>query len=178
MLKWAISGPVISEILSNEKEEKEKDCILAKLHHEDTKSHEKAFQRDRKGFITSMLEYGHPFEETEKNLVHLTSRHVLDETASKSVRNAKKVGEDQYASYLRDRLTDKNISLYDNLPRNELPLFRKKHILKVSKSKLKMATLNSERRLYANLYVACQSRDGDLDNFFSHENHSFPISLS
>ena len=50
--------------------------------------------------------------------------------------------------------------------------------MKVSKSKLKMATLNSERRLYANLYVACQSRDGDLDNFFSHENHSFPISLS
>ena len=84
LLKWAISGPVISEILSNEKEEKEKDCIFAELHHEYTKSHEKAFQRDRKGFITSMLEYGNPFE-TEKNLVHLTSRHVLDETASKSV---------------------------------------------------------------------------------------------
>ena len=50
--------------------------------------------------------------------------------------------------------------------------------MKASKTKQKLATLNAERRLYANLYVACQSREGDLDNFFSHENHSFPVSIS
>ena len=49
-----------------------------------------------------MLEYGNPFGETEKNLVHLTLRHVLDDNASKSVRNAKKTGEDQYAEYVKD----------------------------------------------------------------------------
>ena len=50
--------------------------------------------------------------------------------------------------------------------------------MKASKTKQKLATLNAERRLYANLYVACQSREGDLDTFFSHENHSFPVSIS
>ena len=48
----------------------------------------------------------------------------------------------------------------------------------MSKSKQKIATLNSERRLYANLYVACQSRQGDLDNFFACDNHAFSVSIS
>lgn len=174
LLKWAISGPVISEILNNE----EHDIILAELHHEDTKSYEEDFRKDRESFIASMLEYGNPFEEEEQNLVHLISRHVLDDIADKSVNNAKKTGKDQYATFVKERLTNRSTSLYDILPRNQLPLFRQKHVLKVSKSEQKIATLNSERRLYANLYVACQSREGHLDNFFSHENHAFPISIS
>ena len=28
------------------------------------------------------------------------------------------------------------------------------------------------------MFVACQARDGDLDNFFAHENHAYPVSLS
>ena len=32
--------------------------------------------------------------------------------------------------------------------------------------------------MYANLYVVCQSREGDVDNFFAHENHAFPVSIS
>jgi len=52
-----------------------------------------------------------------------------------------------------------------------MSLFRPKHILKMLKSKQKMTTPNSERRLYANLPV----KRGDLDNFFSHENNAFPF---
>ena len=40
----------------------------------------------------------------------------------------------------------------------------------MSEPKQKIVTLNYERRLYVNLYVACQSRKGDLDNFCAHEN--------
>ena len=28
------------------------------------------------------------------------------------------------------------------------------------------------------MFVACQDRDGDLDNFFAHENYAYPGSLS
>ena len=31
---------------------------------------------------------------------------------------------------------------------------------------------------YASLHVACQARQSDLDDFFSHENHSYPPALS
>ena len=48
----------------------------------------------------------------------------------------------------------------------------------MSKSKQKIPTLISEKCLYANLYVAYQSREGNLDNFFAHENHAFPVPIS
>ena len=31
---------------------------------------------------------------------------------------------------------------------------------------------------FSSLYIDCQKRAGDLDNFFAHENHSFPVSIS
>ena len=88
-MKWANCGPVISEILKEEE-----DGNLLELHHEDTASFEKDFQKDRDSLIASILEYGNPFEEEEQNLVHITSRHVLDDVATKSVKEAKSIGED------------------------------------------------------------------------------------
>ena len=60
LLKWAICGPVISEILKEEE-----DVNLPELHHEDTVSFEKDFWKDRDSVIASMREYGNPFEEEE-----------------------------------------------------------------------------------------------------------------
>ena len=55
-----------------------------------------------------MLEYENPFGEKEKNLVHLTSRHVLDEIATKSVRIARKTGNDLYVAFVKKKDYRKN----------------------------------------------------------------------
>ena len=70
LLKWAISGPAISQMLKEESNDN-----LPELHHEDTSSYEKGFRQDRDAFIASILEYGNPFEEEEKYLVHISSRY-------------------------------------------------------------------------------------------------------
>ena len=31
--------------------------------------------------------------------------------------------------------------------------------------------------LLSRMYISCQTRDGDLDSFFKHENHAWPPSL-
>ena len=173
MLKWAIWGPVISEILKEEE-----DGNLPQLHHEDTASFERNFRKDRDSLIASILEYGNPFKEEEQNLVHITSRHVLDDVVTRPIKEAKRIGEDQYTAFVNERLINRRTSLYDTLKRNDMSLFRQKHLLKMSKSKQKIADLYSERRLYAKLHVACHSREGDVDNFFAHENHAFPVSIS
>ena len=41
-----------------------------------------------------------------------------------------------------------------------------------------ITSLKSDCALFSRLYIACQTRDGDLDNFFKHENHAYPPSLS
>ena len=178
LLKWAICGPVICHMLENEEEENGNEGLFSSLHHEDNDAFEKKFQHDRDSFVSSFQDQGNPFEEEEKNLIHLTSRTVLDDNARKSVTEAWKTGSEQYKVFIEDRLVKKTSSFYDSIKRNNLSLFRQKHILNISKPRQKILSLNSERKLYANLYVACQSREGDLDNFFSHENHAFPIAIS
>ena len=48
----------------------------------------------------------------------------------------------------------------------------------LSKAKQKVVSLKQDCQLYVSLYVACQNRYGVLADFFSHENHSYPPSLS
>ena len=133
LLKWTICEPVISEILKEDEDEN-----LPELHHEDTASFEKDFCKDRDSLIASLLEYRNPFEEEEQNLVHITSRHIFDDVATKSVKEVKRIGEDQYTTFVNERLINRHTSLYDMLKRNGLSLFRQKHLLEMSKSKQKM----------------------------------------
>ena len=44
--------------------------------------------------------------------------------------------------------------------------------------KKKINLVKADDRLFSNLYIANQSRASDLDNFFPHENHAFPVLLS
>ena len=47
-----------------------------------------------------------------------------------------------------------------------------------SKQKDQLATLKSDCGLFSRLYISCQTRHEDLDEFFSHENHAAPPALS
>ena len=57
-------------------------------------------------------------------------------------------------------------------------IFQYKSDIVTSKEQEENISLNSDRRHYANLFVAFQARVGDLENFFTHENHFYPVSLS
>ena len=55
--------------------------------------------------------------------------------------------------------------------------FKQNSILISSKTK-KIVNLTSDCKLYSRLFIACQAREGNLQNFFAHENFSFPIAIS
>ena len=64
------------------------------------------------------------------------------------------------------------------LPKKKLPLFSHPVVKAPSKGKLQLQSMKSDCNLFSRLYLACQARDGDVDQFFSHENHACPPSLS
>lgn len=71
------------------------------------------------------------------------------------------------------------MSIHEPLPRNKLPLFSSKSVLKKQDSKsMKISELKSDVQLFSRLYIACQARNGDLEEFFGHENQRFPPSIS
>ena len=68
--------------------------------------------------------------------------------------------------------------LDDTISKNKLHLFSTPKKRKKTKAQEMMAEIKSDRNLFSRLYVACQVRDGNLEEFFSHENQSCPPSLS
>ena len=80
--------------------------------------------------------------------------------------------------FVAERLLCNTKSIYDTVCKNDFALFPSKNSIVTNKSVQKIVSLQAERLLYANLYLACQSRDGDLDDFVMHENHLYLPSIS
>ena len=66
----------------------------------------------------------------------------------------------------------------DPLKKNNLPTFSTPTKKAVSKDQAKVKLLKEDCSLFGRLYIACQTRDRNLDEFFSNENEPWPPSLS
>ncbi|CAG2195446.1 unnamed protein product [Mytilus edulis] len=62
--------------------------------------------------------------------------------------------------------------------KNALALFRTPHGKTVSDMEDKISILKSDVSLFSRLYISCQTRGGDLEDFFAHENNMNPPALS
>ena len=60
---------------------------------------------------------------------------------------------------------------------NNLKLFGCATKKKVSKGKQQLASLKYDVGLFSRLYIACQTRDGNLEEFFRQKNQASPPSL-
>ena len=174
LLRWAVSGPVAEELCRDEKLSE----MSSKNHHENTEAFESNFRKDFKSLYTSFHNLGNPFKEKEKNLVQMATKVVLDSEASTSIKIAQQLRENQYNEFVRDRIYDNKESFYNILRKNKLRLFKQNNLVISSKTKQKIVNLTSDCKLYSRLFIVCQAREGNLENFFAHENYSFPITIS
>ena len=172
LMKWMVAGPEMIRIL-RDFEEANNVRSEEVNHHEDTYTFKRQFRKDVLSFRNTFEEMGSPFE--EKNiLINAVSKHIMNENATKSVKVAVSTGEQQYADYVQNRLVLCKNSICYPITRNKLALFREKNSVVTSKGKLKTISLKQDCKLFASLYVACQRRDGSLENCFTHENHIYP----
>ena len=78
---------------------------------------------------------------------------------------------------MEDRLEKCLVAVTDTISKNDLPLFGSPQPSK-SMTKQQITALKNDCNLFAQLCIACQTRDGNLEEFFKHENQSTPPSLS
>ena len=78
----------------------------------------------------------------------------------------------------KKRLLQTTMSIFHVIKKNKLALFSQKNTVLTKKTREKISSLKEDCNLYASIYVACQTRESDLDDFFAHENHSYPPALS
>jgi hypothetical protein len=53
-----------------------------------------------------------------------------------------------------------------------------KHIIPKTANSLKVKSLKTDVALFSRLYIGCQTRNGNLDEFFQHENQPYPPALA
>ena len=175
LLEWALSGPYIAEMIQ------ETDQCSSSKHHEDTDSFEKEFCLRRVKLINSFKYFENPFEDPHKELVNIASKVIMSTEAATSVREALRIGNKQCLDFLNKRLNSSEkdpTSIYEPVKKNNLTLFRSKSVAVTSKKKRETAALKERVQLFSNLYIGCKSRQANLDDFFRHENHEYPPSLS
>jgi len=63
--------------------------------------------------------------------------------------------------------------LTEALSCNKLPLFSSSLAKSQPKDKQKVASLKNDVQLFSRLYIACQTREENLDDFFRHENQLY-----
>ncbi len=121
---------------------------------------------------------GNPFFEESDELLVLDTRDIADPSVVEAMYVLKKTGQVQYNTFITERLVQQTKPINDPIKRNNFPLFSRPPVREKSKSKQQLLSLKNDCSLFSSLYISCQRRDGDLDDFFKHENQACPPSLS
>ena len=177
--RWMISGPEIARLV-NEFEAHinvEASRQSPTQHHEAEASFQVSFTRDVNALMATLDEMGNPFMEESNDLLVLDTKDIAGPAATTRMCQIESLGIDQCNEFLTERLVRRTKSIYDPIKRNTLSFF-KEPAPKVSKASQRISSLKSDCSLFARLFIACQTREGDLDDFFQHENQACPPSIS
>ena len=112
------------------------------------------------------------------DFLRLDTRDIVDPTVASSVRQAETMGQEQYQTFMTDPLVEQTAPISEPIKKNKLSLLSRPSQREKSKTSLQVSSLKSDCSLFSRLYIACQSRDGNLQDFFEHENQACPPPLS
>ena len=149
-------------------------------HHEDNPAAPATFLRHVESLVSSMSEMGNPCMDPSGDLLVLDTRVVADCTIVESVQTIENIWQQRCDSFYQDRLIARTKQLNDTITKANLPLFHR-HVHKdKSRQQNQVKALKVTERCFPPPppYIACQVRHTDMANFFSHENQSYPPSLS
>ena len=173
-----VSGPEMARIIGEFESFNEERKKMDTRHHEQTRHAQMAFVRNVRALAGAIEVMGNPFGEKSSDLLVLDTRDLVDAAVIDSLKHFKKLGQDQYDSYVRDHLVNQTKPITDPIKLNKLPLFSWTPVREKSRSKQQLSSLKSDCSLFSRLYIASQMCDGNLDEFFECENQACPPSLS
>ena len=134
--------------------------------------------KDVSSLINTMQEMGNPFTEDSQDLIALDSKQIMPKEVIDFVKGARMIGQYEYELFVTERLERGNVAITDTIKHNKVALFGTPTEKKRSNKEQKMVALKNDCSLFSRLYIACQAREGSLEEFLRHENQPFPPSLS
>ena len=112
---------------------------------------------------------GSLFREDSIQLIVLDTKEIMPECVVQAIKTAEQKDQSQYDQYVEERLVKCSKAVTDTIHRNKFPLFRTTENPASQKTRNQISVLKSDCNLFARLYIACQAREGNLQEFFRHE---------
>ena len=182
ILRWMVSGPEIARLIAEF--ESMQDAIKTNQskgpdvhHHEQVKGVQERFQTQVKALVEAMETLGNPFKEDSVDLLVLDTKEIANEQVVATVNEIEKAGQDQFQVFVEERLIKHKKEVTDVIKLNKFALFSNPK-KSPSKEKQGVASLKQNCTLFSQLYISCQVRQGNLEEFFAHENQAFPPFIS
>lgn len=94
------------------------------------------------------------------------------------MRQIEKTGMKQCGTFLKERLIERKTPLREPITRNKLSFFETPAKKKSSKAQQQLSSMKSDCPLFSCVFIACQIRNGDLNEFIKHENQACPPSIA
>lgn len=179
--RWMVAGPELVRITGEFEaciEGPHESLSKESRHHEQNKTSQVTFVQHVQRLVDVMEEMGNPFTEDSNDLLRLDTRDIVDPAIVETVRTIEDKGNLQYQTFTTERLVNRSTSIAEPIRKNKLPKFCSPSPREKSKATLLISSLKSNCSLFSRLYIACQSRNGNLFEFFQHENQACRPSLS
>ena len=137
---------------------------------------QESFKKDIASLVSAFEEAGNPFEEDSKDRLSLDSKVIVNNSVVQTVKNVVTIGQEQYSTFVEERFEKRLKALTSVINKNKLPVFSSPLEQKPDKKQAQVAALKDNCALFSRLYIACQSREGNLQEFFKQKIIHGPIS--
>ena len=173
--RWMVAGPEIIRLVSAyETEVQSKESNEQTTHHEQTPHAQKTFLERVSKLSLALQHLGSPFQEESQDLYSIDNKDIAHPSSAELLQTHLDRGRTKFQKF-SDSLANNAVSFYEPIKKNRTDFFRQE-AAPVEQSKQKL--LKEDCQLFSKLFISCQSRECDLQEFFQHENQTFPASLS
>ncbi|KAJ8385835.1 hypothetical protein AAFF_G00181910 [Aldrovandia affinis] len=153
--RWRVSGPEMARLISEFQATTEKRMKKTELkHHEQTKHTQVSFARDVRALTRVMGKMGNPFCEDSKDLLVLDSRDLADPAVINTLHQIEKLGQEQYDTYVNERLVHQTKPITDPIKRNNLHIFNRPPVREKSRTQFQVLSLKNDCSLFSRLFIA------------------------
>ena len=112
-------------------------------------------------------------------LLNIATGSVAPQEIADDLQKAKEIGKNQLEKFVEKCINSNEEDFYKAVTRNDLKTFAssEKNSKAMSKSKQKLLNVNVDRQHFGRLLVISKDRDVDVEELFSYELSSVPLSL-
>lgn len=119
---------------------------------------------------------GNPFLESGDDLLVLDTKEIASEKVVDTVNRIQEIGKEQFEAFVDERIVARKKSISDVIHLNQLAVFSTPRNSPTGENQTIMNLKNCA--LLSQLYISCQVRQGNLEEFFAHENQAYPRSIN